>query len=221
MGFSSTNRLNKFFSDCIRNLCRAGERFCMQTEPDKPAERQGASAYRLAIEQPNFSSPVKPISELVTHSDFPKSALGEHVDIGGYTGVIVELVKDSLKVRSAEGVTRSFNSHGLRRIYGPALRPDPINEEPISRADQEQNPEGPSPESNVVTEPDFSKPVRNIAEFVGRQDFPRSTLGEHVEIAGYTGVVVEIVNRSLKVRSPAEITRSYNADVLRKLHEKT
>jgi hypothetical protein len=43
-------------------------------------------------------------------------------------------------------------------------------------------------------------------------------LGEHVEIGDYTGVVVQIVNRSLKVRSRAETTRSYNADALKKLY---
>ena len=52
---------------------------------------------------PNPSLPVKPISELVTDPDFPNSAVGKQVDIRGYTGVIVEVVKNSIKVRSAEG----------------------------------------------------------------------------------------------------------------------
>ena len=39
-----------------------------------------------------------------------------------------------------------------------------------------------------------------------------------IEINGYTGVVVEIINGSLKIRSQEEVTRSYNAAVLKKLY---
>jgi hypothetical protein len=49
-------------------------------------------------------------------------------------------------------------------------------------------------------------------------DYPQSLLGEHIQVGDYVGVVVQIINRSLKVRSQAETTRSYNADALRKLH---
>jgi hypothetical protein len=185
----------------------------MAIEPENSGEQQ-ADAF-------DFSAPVKPIAELVVHPGFPKSALGEHVDIGGYTGVVVELVKDSLKVRSSEGTTRSFNAHGLRRIYGPAARPEPVEQtSPVRNNPPSPEEPPPAPEREVVAEPDFTKPVRKIADFVNRPDFPASTLGKHIEIGGYTGVVVDIVNRSLKVRSQAETTRSYNADVLRKLHGK-
>ena len=57
-------------------------------------------------------------------------------------------------------------------------------------------------------------------EFAGRADFPKCTFGEHIDVVGYTGVVVEIVKKSLKVLSAEGDMRSYNADVLRKLYGK-
>ena len=87
--------------------------------PDEVAEETPASApVRDVIEDPNFESPVKPITEFMHRPDFPKCCFGEHVDIGSYVGVVVEIVKHSLKVRSAEGMTRSYNADGLRKIYG-------------------------------------------------------------------------------------------------------
>ena len=163
--------------------------------------------------------------------DFPQSALGEFVDIGGYTGVVVEIVNQSLKVRSPERVTKSFNVNGLRRIYGPVIHPDPMPMRPpepprapvpapFKRRVPAPSPSAPPPPVKVepTVTPDFTKPVRKISDFVARPDYPQCVLGEHVEIGGYTGVVVQIISRSLKVRSTAEITRSYNADALRKLH---
>jgi hypothetical protein len=203
----------------------------MQTEPDNLDEAPQPARPRTVITDPDFTRPLKPVAELLTVPDFPKSALGENVDIGGYTGVVVEIVNQSLKVRSQEGVTKSFNVNGLRRIYGPVIRPDPIPEPPpepprapvpsVPRrvfASEAPPPPPPPPRAEPVVEPDFTKRVKKISEFIGRTDYPRCLLGEHIEIGGYTGVVVQIVGRSLKVRSPAEITRSYNADALRKLH---
>jgi hypothetical protein len=44
------------------------------------------------------------------------------IDFHGFTGVMVELVNRSLKVRSHEGSTRSYNADGLRKLYGtPSL----------------------------------------------------------------------------------------------------
>ena len=68
---------------------------------------------------PEIGIPGKPISELVNDPDFPNNAVGKKVDIKGNTGVIVEVVKNSIKVRSAEGKTMSYNFHTLRRLYGP------------------------------------------------------------------------------------------------------
>ncbi|MFO1499718.1 MAG: hypothetical protein U1G07_15215 [Verrucomicrobiota bacterium] len=153
--------------------------------------------------------------------EFPKSALGEHVDIGGYAGIVVDIVNLSLKVRSLEGVTKSFNANGLRRIYGPRPEPPPMPTPPSSPPERTEVDSPPSKEkAEPALEPDFTRPVKNIASVVGQPGFPQSALGEHVDIAGYLGVVVQIVHRSLKVRSPAETTRSYNADTLRKLYGK-
>jgi len=42
------------------------------------------------------------------------------VDLHGFTEVVVELLGRSLKVRSREGSTRSYNADGLRKIYAQA-----------------------------------------------------------------------------------------------------
>jgi hypothetical protein len=163
-----------------------------------------------------------PIAELLESPDFPKSALGKWVDIGGYTGVVTDIVNQSLKVRSPEGALKSFNANGLRRIYLRVIPPEPPPSlrpslAPSPRAaEPEEPPAAPKPPPTI--EPDFTRPVKDIALLVTRPDYPQGILGEHVQIADYTGVVVQIVKRSLKVRSHAEITRSYNADALRKLY---
>jgi hypothetical protein len=208
----------------------------MQTEPDKPSGEPSPAAAepkkpRVTAIEPDFTRPLKPIGELLADPEFPKSALGEFVDIGGYTGVVTEIVNQSVKVRSPEGAMKSFNANGLRRIYGPAVRPEPYPEPEIPSAPQPtpstpwveklQSAAAPPPSLPKVErpiEPDFSKPVKKITEFVKRPDYPQCILGEHVEIAGYSGVVVQILNRSLKVRNPGEVTRSYNADALRRLY---
>lgn len=192
----------------------------MQPDPDPPASRGEAAHESAAVVEPDFSRPIKPLAELVSNPSFPHSALGEFTDIGGYTGVVVQVVRQSIKVRSPEGITRSFNANRLRTIYGPPPKPEPMPEPPPASIPQRE-PSAPAiPAQPPPLEPDFTKPVRSIAELASRPDFPQSALGEHIEIGDYRGVVVQIVGRSLKVRSPAETTRSYNADALRKLHAK-
>src|SRR5690242_8102150 len=150
------------------------------------------------ITNPDFSRAVRPISELVVEADFPKNALGEYVDVGGYAGVVIDVVHHSLKVRSPEGVTKSYNVNGLRKIYGPVVRPEPIPEAkpaPPARpepnlAPWERTPEVVVPKREVITEPDFTKPVKNIADWVTHPNYPKCLFGEHIEIGGYTGVVV-------------------------------
>lgn len=210
----------------------------MQSESDHSTHQPEPPRKSVAIQAPDYSRTLRPIAEVLTQPDFPKSALGEFVDVGGYTGVVTEIVNQSLKIRSPDGITKSFNVNGLRRIYGPVIRPEPAmpplpppapesvlpsrswtRPEPRSEPRRAEKP----PEVEKVPpplEPDFSKPVKNVTELVGRPDFPQCALGEHVEIAGYAGVVVQIINRSLKVRSQEETTRSYNADALRKLYKK-
>jgi hypothetical protein len=178
----------------------------MQAESDK-SEPAGQAA----------PPEVKQIAELVNAEDFPRCALGALVDIGGYTGVVAEIVNQSLKVRSPEGQTKSFNVGGLRRIYGRPVPPPPVPRRETVEAPPTPSLPARMPEEPTI-EPDFTKPVRPMSDFVKQADYPRCVLGEHVQIADYSGVVVQIVNRSLKVRSMAGATRSYNADALRRLH---
>jgi hypothetical protein len=195
-------------------------------EDSPPSEKRGVVA------EPDFNTPLTPIVDFVARPDFPECILGEHVDIGGYAGVVVAIVKHSIKVRSQEGATRSFNSFGLRRIYGPPpeLPPElksenprfaPVAPAPTVRsepADEDEPPE-PAPRHEVVDEPNFEQPIVSITELVARPDYPKCTFGRHVEIGGYTGVVVEILNQSLRVRSSQGTSRNYNALVLRNLHQ--
>src|SRR3974377_2099262 len=53
---------------------------------------------------------------------------------------------------------------------------------------------------------DFNAPLVPIEAFAPRADFPACALGIFVDLHGFTGVVVELVGRSLKVRSPQVCT---------------
>jgi len=75
---------------------------------------------RVFIAEPDFSQPAKPITEYIDREDFPKCAYGQHVEIGEFAGVVVELVKQSLKIRDADGYLRSYNGPVLRKLYGKA-----------------------------------------------------------------------------------------------------
>ena len=159
---------------------------------------------------PKLELSVKPISELVADPEFPGSAVGARVDIKGFVGVVVGVVNNSIKVRSAEGNTVSYNFHALRRLYGPPIPPEPA---PAS-------PPAPEPQASgtVILEPDFNAPLVPIEALAPKADFPTCALGIFVDVHGFTGVVVELVGRSLKVRSREGATRSYNADGLRKIY---
>jgi hypothetical protein len=61
-----------------------------------------------------------PIEALAPRADFPACTLGIYVDLHGFTGVVVELAGRSLKVRSRQGSTRSYNADGLRKTYAKA-----------------------------------------------------------------------------------------------------
>jgi hypothetical protein len=161
--------------------------------------------------------------------DFPKSALGVHVDINGYVGVVIQIVKQSIRVKSREGAIQSFNSQRLRQIYAPAPKADYVEPtrsweqpKPATRPTDETGTEtadAPAgPVRQFIADPDFSAEIRPISEFVDREDFPKCAYGEHVEIAEFTGIVVEIVKQSLKVRSEEGVLRSYNGPILRKLY---
>ena len=190
--------------------------------PEAPEETQPAPPARAIIPEPDFSKPMRPVAELAVLPDFPQSTLGEFLDMGGYTGVAVEIVNHSLKVRSPEGATRSFNIPGLRRRYTPTAPPQTV--EPSQEEQRAAPPETPgkvppaASEEEVITQPDFDQEVKPIRTFAGRRDFPDCALGEFVDVRGYSGVVVQIVGESVKVRSPEGETRTYDAEVLRKLY---
>ncbi len=162
--------------------------------------------------QPGLAA--KPVSELVADPDFPNSAVGALVDIGGNTGVITEVVKNSIKVRSAEGRMMSYNFHSLRKLYGPRLAPA----EPLVEPAPASAPVSPPEAKRVIVEPNFNSPLVPVESLVQHPNFPHCALGVFIDFHGFTGVMVELVNRSLKVRSHEGSTRSYNADGLRKLY---
>jgi hypothetical protein len=167
----------------------------------------------LTDPQPGLAG--KPISELVADPDFPNSAVGKLVDIGGNIGVIKEVVKNSIKVRSAEGRVMSYNFHSLRKLYGPRLAPPEPMVEPAPASAPASPPET---KREVIMEPNFNSPLVPVESLVQRPDFPHCALGVFIDFHGFTGVMVELVDRSLKVRSHEGSTRSYNADGLRKLY---
>jgi preprotein translocase subunit YajC len=162
--------------------------------------------------QISFDKPLVPITEIVTRPDFPHSAVGEFVDIGGFTGVIVEVIQNSIRIASPEGFTRRFNHYRLRELYGP--RPEP---EPISPPAPEPVAEAAPPPRTELQELNFDREVRPIREYFDRSGYPQCLLGELVDVGGYVGVVVSVEDDSIKVRSQQGTSRKYNATVLPKL----
>lgn len=187
--------------------------------------------------QTDLTGSPQPIGEFAGRPDFPQCAIGAHVDIGGRTGIVIQVVGQSLKVKSPQGVVQSFNSQTLRKLYGPVIKPE-IEVRPKSEEASYERPRVIQPPKAVISapedeevlpevplrvfiaEPDFDLPIKSITEFVDRADFPKCAYGEHVEIAEFTGVVVEIVKQSLKVRAIDGYLRSYNGPILRKLYGK-
>jgi len=168
-----------------------------------------------------------PIEELAGLPDFPQCALGQLIEIRGYVGVVADIVHNSIKVRSPEGTTQSFNFHRLRTLYAPVVHQEPApasypgEQGPTAMERILQSPaKVPAPKRDVIPEPDFSAPVQSISEFAIRLDFPQCVLGQHVDIAGFKGVAVEIAKGSVRVRSAEGTGRSYNAELLQKLYGK-
>ncbi|MFN7137970.1 MAG: hypothetical protein ACK4UN_01380 [Limisphaerales bacterium] len=174
---------------------------------------------RTDIQENNAAGEPQSISDFIALPDYPDCVRGKTVNIGGYTGVVVDIVGNSLKVRSPEEITKSFNIHTLRKLYGPReeIPPQPsisssTNERKVEAIEEE------APKRNLIEQPDYTQPVHLINEFTGQRDYPKNTFGKHLDIGGYRGVVVEIVKGSLKVRSEEEVIRSYNSEVLKKLY---
>lgn len=225
--------LQSFNSNVLRKLYAPMQRPEPTPEPERPSyrdtddsadddqdnveESDEAAAPGALVAEAKFEGAAKPISEFVTLPDYPKCLLGVHIDIGGFTGVVIEIADKSLKVKARHGGSQRFNANVLKRVYGP----QPKQEERPARPTYRNPAPAPAVEERprqVITEPDFNAPVKLIAEYITRADFPQCTFGAHVEINGFTGVVIEIVKGSLKVKSHDGLTRSYNAQVLKKLH---
>lgn len=190
-------------------------------EENQSQEGVPASRLRELIVPPDFNAPVKSVADFVTRIDFPECVLGEHLDLGGYTGVVVAVVKQSIKVKSREGATRSFKSYGLQRLYAPPPEAEPAVELPPPSETDSALPAdapAPAPSAEVIEQPNFEQPVKAIVELLTNPEFPRCAFGEHVEIGGYIGVVVEIANQTLKVRSQQGTSRNYNALRLRSIY---
>ena len=161
---------------------------------------------------PKPELPPTHISELVADPEFPGSAVGARVEIKGFIGVVAGVVNNSIKVRSAEGNTVSYNFHALRRLYGTRIPLEPSLVKPPA-------PE-PQPKGTVTLEPDFNARLVAIEALVLKSDFPDCALGLFIDLHGFTGVAVALVGCLLKVRSREGATRTYNVDGLRKIYAK-
>lgn len=166
-----------------------------------------------------------PIGQLTESPEWPQNALGVFVSIHGFEGVVVDIIGQSLKVQSSERITQRFNANRLRTLFAPPDRsrpvpsttqPPPPAPEPASAAEATAEPA--EPVRQYVEDPDFSQPMKAIRTFAAETDFPQCAYGRHVDISGFSGVVVEIVRGSLKVRAADGTLRSYNAVTLRKLY---
>ncbi len=207
------------------------------TESDQVNDATPTTSKRPAITAPDFSGTPQPIGDFAGRADFPQCAHGAFIDIQGFAGVVVEIVGTSIKVRPIEGITQRFNVNRLKALYAPAVRPEPVVEEvtvareevtmprkfersPIAAKPEPAEDEPAKPARVYIENPDFTAPVQLINVYARQPDFPKCAYGKHVDIEGYTGVVVEFVKGSLKIHSPAGITRSYNAEVLKKNYGK-
>ena len=178
----------------------------------------------------------QPIGVLAVRPDFPQCALGALVDFQGFIGIVTEIVNQSIRVRSSEGITQRFNTQRLKTLFAPPehIKPAP-SARPVPPPDadsilgaaarstpaislRQPRPEPAAPVRVYIADPDFTTPVLPINTYAVQPDFPKCAYGKHVDIVGYSGVVVEIVRGSLKVQAENGATRSYNAVVLKSLY---
>jgi hypothetical protein len=220
----------RFFKNPFAISSRTSEAILLMQSRDtayKAEEKTPPVPTRRVIAEPDFTGTPQPIRELVTQEHFPQCLLGAYVDIQGFAGVVVEIVKDSIRVRPPEGMTQRFNIHRLKTLYGPPVYTEPVpSTANVERAQADAGSKAAAAEPEApprvcIADPDFSAPIGPINEYASRPDFPQGAYGKHVDILGYTGVVVEIVRGSLKIQSPAGITRSYNVEALKKLYGKS
>jgi len=187
------------------------------TSHQDPPATPPVSPRRVAA-APDFSGTPLPIEDVAAQPGFPQSARGAYIDIRGFAGVVVDIVKESIKVRSPDGITQSFNANRLKTLFAPPERYEPPMPPAAEPVPPRAAAKSAAPPRVYIAAPDFTAPVQPIQDYAGQPDFPQCAYGKHVDIAGFTGVVVEIVKGSLKVQPPLGATRSYNADVMRKLY---
>ena len=196
--------------------------------PDSETEATPSAPGPKVITEPDFSGTAQPISQWTELPDFPQCALGAYVSIHGFEGVVVEIVKQSIKVLAPDGTLQRFNAYRLKTLFAPPDRTKPAPEPPPEarpepvvppRATRDK-PKPAEPPRVYIAEPDFSTPVLSITVYANQPNFPKCAYGRHVNIPDYSGVVVEIVKGSLKVQSTTGSIRSYNCEALKKLYGK-
>jgi hypothetical protein len=119
----NANRLKALYAPPVHPEPAPSTRHADRVRPETvtdSAPPESSVPSRVYIANPDYSADVRPISEFVGQLDFPACAYGKHVDIQGYVGVVVEILKGSLKIRSREGTTRSYNAKVLIKIFGQA-----------------------------------------------------------------------------------------------------
>lgn len=192
-------------------------------------EATPAAPTSRVITDPDFSGTAQPIGSMTERADWPQCALGALVDIHGFEGVVIEIINQSIKVRSSDRITQRFNAYRLKVLFAPPDRSHVVpsiqipsaKATPTADATQEETtPERAVPARVHITAPDFSAPVRAIRTYASQADFPQCAYGKHVDIPGYAGVVVEIVKGSIKVQAEEGRIRSFNVTALRKLYGK-
>jgi hypothetical protein len=190
-----------------------------------PASSPSGSSLKAAI-VPDFSGPSVPIGQLTERADWPQCAMGVFVNIHGFEGVVVDLISQSIKVVSADRITQRFNANRLKTLFAPPDRSRPAaqpvsSERPAAAASSRPaaaEPDFAPPARVYLSNPNFEAPVRAIRTYASQDDFPACAYGQHVDITGFAGVVVEIVRGSLKVQAADGTHRSYNAGTLKKLY---
>ena len=99
------------------------------TDPDQATANLTAPA-QAEFADPDTSETPQPIGVLAVRPDFPQCALGALVDFQGFIGIVTEIVNQSIRVRSSEGITQRFNTQRLKTLFAP---PEHIKPAPSAR----------------------------------------------------------------------------------------
>ena len=187
--------------------------------PTTPDSDQANSPPDLnIITTPDFSGTPQSIAEWTQRPGFPNCVLGAYVSIRDFDGVVVEIIGQSLRIVSPDGIKQRFNGDRLKTLFAPRDRTKPKAAANKPRPTEKTPSADPESERVHITEPDFSAPIRAIRVYASKPTFPKCAYGKHVDIPGYTGVVVEIVKDSLRVQAETGGIRRFNSGVLKKLY---